>query len=321
MLDHAEGSSMNPHRPYNRAPRREVRPSAVKVGGATVPIPVFPARSRPNSAIVWTGPSLINGEPIAIVVSGLVKASENGKTDGSMLQTWILPLSMRPDRAVARGRDVSVCGTCQHRSEASGGQGTCYVQVPRAPLSVWRAMIGARLFAAQARGRAPTIWRAGMALAGEALQRGRGLRIGSYGDPGATPSDIWQTLDGWRTDGATRTGYTHRWRERPDLRSLCMASVDTYAEAVEAESLGWRYFLASDGEAPEGAVQCPASEEAGKVSTCGRCGLCSGSTVARGRHRGSVNLARSAFIRLHGLNVKIKRARARKLAREAGVGR
>ena len=57
-----------------------------------------------------------------------------------------------------------------------------------------------------------------------------------------------------------------------------MASVDTEAEYWEAKADGWRTFrtLTPDDSLTDGEISCPASDEAGKRTTCDRCKLCAG---------------------------------------------
>jgi hypothetical protein len=73
---------------------------------------------------------------------------------------------------------------------------------------------------------------------------GKFVRLGTYGDPAAVPVDVWRAL---LRDASGHTGYTHQWQNPAlpnlsELRSLCMASVDTAQEAALATQLGWRYF-------------------------------------------------------------------------------
>lgn len=67
-----------------------------------------------NGAIVWDGPSRIDGSPIMAIVTGLRTASANPKT-GDMLQTWILRSDMHPMDAIKSGADYGICGSCGHR--------------------------------------------------------------------------------------------------------------------------------------------------------------------------------------------------------------
>ena len=61
-----------------------------------------------------------------------------------------------------------------------------------------------------------------------------------------------------------------------------MASVDSEVEATEARAGGWRTFRVRAATAPimTGAeVVCPASEEAGKRTTCSACKACGGTSA------------------------------------------
>lgn len=201
---------------------------------------------------LYQGPSRLTGAPIvAIATSG----SQNPKT-GPMLQTWILPANTAPHHAVKTGEDSAVCGSCPLRHSVAQ-ETRCYVRPYQAPRSVW----------ARHQRRAYMPWD------GQAAPVS-GVRLGSYGDPAAVPAIVWRSLVRVHK-GLPVTGYTHGWRNAPDLKSLCMASVDSEAEALEARAMGWRTFRVSD-HAMEGEILCPASEQAGKLTTCSRCGLCRG---------------------------------------------
>jgi hypothetical protein len=251
--------------------------------------------SKPNGAILWQGASLIDGQPIVVIAVGLSNASSNRKT-GAMLQTYILRADVDPNEAVRMGADASICGDCPHRghlarleSGALRNAGrTCYVNVGQGPLSVWRAF---------KRGAYPAaIEYAGLYFArrenGDAcIGKGRTVRLGTYGDPAAVPAHVWERLV---KHAAGRTGYTHQWRNVNGrmpwahiqaLRGLCMASVDSEADAKEAQSLGWRTFrVAMPGDLARLPVEaiCPASAEAGKKLTCAQCLACNGANGRRG---------------------------------------
>lgn len=216
----------------------------------------------PNGILVYDGPSAIDGAPIVVIVTGLASRSTNRKT-GGMLQSYIMRSDIEPTAAWSAGLDVSVCGDCVHRSKAGGGEGTCYVNKGQGPLAVFRAF---------KRGRYP------VATLDDALHmvRGRAFRIRTYGDPGAVPDAgrFWARLTLLASE---RTGYTHRWRDvGANLRGLCMASVDSEAEAIEAQSLGWATFRVApygDHRRLRTEAYCPASEEAGRRVTCETCPL------------------------------------------------
>tara|TARA_R110000850_G_scaffold119182_2_gene236458 strand:- start:428 stop:826 length:399 start_codon:yes stop_codon:yes gene_type:complete len=102
-----------------------------------------------------------------------------------------------------------------------------------------------------------------------------GIRIGAYGDGAALPLNVMADL----THGIFHTGYTHAWQSRPDLRQFLMASVDNPTEYDAAKQSGWRTFRVrtADENLDPQEIACPASDEAGKRTSCDHCGLCDGS--------------------------------------------
>lgn len=237
-----------------------------------LPITLAKRKRRPNGAVIYRGPSLLDGSPIVVIVTGIRDKSQNAKT-GNMLQTWILRADVEPHLAVRSGEDSGICGDCKHAGT------TCYVQVERAPLAVYRAWLRGSY----------SDWTEAFPV--RALAE-RSIRLGAYGDPAAVPFKVWrrvfaQKLVGW-------TGYTHQWKNpaHRQLRNYVMASVDSLAEAEQAWADGWRTFRvrsATDSLTKREAV-CPASEEGGKRSTCAKCNLC----------RGQRSEARSIAIIVHG---------------------
>jgi hypothetical protein len=238
---------------------------------------------REPGAVFYRGPSLLTGDPILGVVTGLNGHSHNPKT-GPMAQTWILRADCAPMDAVRENTDDAICGTCALRGRG-GVDRKCYVTPWLGPYRVWTSYsAGAYLEAS---------W-----LDLHALLEGRQVRLGAYGDPAALPFELWQALlvktTGW-------VGYTHAWRTCDSrLKTILMASVDSEHEFIVAHLAGWRTFrirLGNDalitvghgGETPLEFI-CPASEEAGHRSTCARCGLC----------RGTSSPARSVAIVAHG---------------------
>jgi len=113
----------------------------------------------------------------------------------------------------------------------------------------------------------------------KALQ-GRKLRLGTYGDPAAAPVELWALLVSL---SAAHVGYTHQWQavgfDVASWAPLVMASVDSYAEALQAQTLGMRYFRVSLGvDRRAGEVICPASAEGGRKAQCSDSLLCGGTT-------------------------------------------
>ena len=221
------------------------------------------ATTRPNGRIIWRGPSLIDGAPLVVIAIGFASASENRKT-GDLIQTYILRADVAPLAAIASGADVSICGDCPHRGTADAGR-TCYVNVGQGATVVYKSL---------QRGIYPEWDGTGI--------NGRMVRLGTYGDPAAVPFNVWSRLV---RDAVGHTGYTHQWRTRPELRTLCMASADSVADMMDAHAMGWRTFrVVMPGQAPRIRPEavCPASEEAGRKLTCDTCLACSGADGRKG---------------------------------------
>jgi len=218
--------------------------------------------------ILYQGPSLIDGAPIVVIANRIVADSTNEKT-GAMVQTFILRQDMRPLEAARLGYDFSICGHCPHRPT---NDGSCYVNIGRSVESVYGAFVRGRYAV-------PHVDYDTSIL--PELFAGSIFRLGSYGDPAAAPFRVWQHATALVR---ARNGYTHQWREFPAFAALCMASVDSEAQAHEARAAGWRTFRVRGAAAPvmTGEVVCPASEEAGKKTTCSDCRACGG-TQAKAR--------------------------------------
>ena len=223
-------------------------------------------KTKPNGVILWEGASLIDGAPIAVIATGIKRASRNAKT-GAMVQTFIIRSDINPALALTTGDDRSVCGDCPKRPSTfqprSQGDKPCYVDVGKSVRSV---------FACYKRGNYPKVTPAAAAK----LFAGRELRLGAYGNPSAAPYAMWAKVAS-KTTG--RTGYIHNWRNA-DKRwpTLVMASCETGAEYLEARKLGYRVFRARLASEPlmEREVSCPASKEAGQKTTCHKCLACGG---------------------------------------------
>jgi hypothetical protein len=218
---------------------------------------------RSSGAVIWEGSSPIDGAPIVAIV---VWHSRNAKT-GDMSQTFILRSDMKPTDGLANGEDASICGDCKHRGSVDSPR-TCYVEVGKSVNAVYKCY---------AAGNYPTV------SPGDAssILRGRAVRLGAYGDPAMVPASVWDSLVS-RASGYT--GYTHQWRTASSHRHLCMASVDSPAEHLEAQAQGWRTFRVrkESEEILPGEAVCPASAEGGNRTTCDRCRLCSGAKGRRG---------------------------------------
>lgn len=229
-------------------------------------------------AVFYRGPSLLTGDPIVGILTGLEGGSHNPKT-GAIVQSWILRPDLAPMDAVRANVDDAICGDCALRG-VSGSDRRCYVPPWVGPNQVYKSFIAGRYIDAAW----PDL---------HALLEARHLRLGAYGDPAAIPFEVWRqlltTVAGW-------VGYTHAWRRcDPRFREISMASVDSEREFFEAGLRGWRTFRVrgkDDALIDRAEFACPASDELGHRTTCQVCRLC----------RGTSSPARSVSIIAHGHN-------------------
>ena len=221
---------------------------------------------RHNTVQAWTGSSRIEGSPIMVLATGL-KESKNTKT-GNMVQSWILRSDMDPLAALRTGSDVGVCGACDLRPKSFNGKTwkgrACYVRLDTAALGMYRA---------RERGNVPKVTLSELSE----LTRDRMVRLGAYGDPAAVPLAVWDAFtayaEGW-------TGYTHQAASKRlrDVLKYCQISADSEADTLAARGAGVGSFrVLTEGQSPLAfEMRCPASKEAGYVSTCAECKACSG---------------------------------------------
>lgn len=244
---------------------------------------------KPNGAIIYKGPSLLDGKPIVVIAVGLNAKSTNRKT-GAMIQTYIIRSRIDPLKASKTGGDFSICGTCPHRGTATNNPDkkqaagrSCYVTLFQGPLMVYKAFKA---------GKYADYSRMGWHREIEDIGRGRNVRLGTYGDPSAVPAYVWEQLLAYSTG---RTGYTHQL-DTPGADcqpKMLMISADSIAAAEKAWAAGYRTFrVGARGTLPIPGkeILCPASKEAGAITTCDNCKLCSGSDLK----------ALSVFIPVHG---------------------
>lgn len=232
-------------------------------------------QENPNGYVIYEGPSKLDGKPI--FVAALTGNSRNSKT-GGMIQTFIMRSDIDPLTANKTGADFSICGSCVHRGiphnrddRKTADNRSCYVTLFHAPLTVFKQYKA---------GRYPNISNRHPQLIAE-LGRDRMVRIGAYGDGAAVDSEIWHKLISLASG---HTGYSHQ-AELPGADfdpSLYMESVETEFQAFQAWSEGKRTFrtISRIEDAIRGKeIICPASEEAGKKTTCEKCGLCAGTST------------------------------------------
>jgi len=218
-----------------------------------------------KSAIIYNGPSLLDGQPIVVIAT---YSNRNTKT-GTVVQTYILCRDTNPLEASKTGADFSICGNCTMRGEvttdpqrkqAKGRR--CYVNLGQGVLIVWKS------------------YQRGVYQEGDprTMGRGRFVRVGAYGDPGAVPSRVWDEL---LSEADTWTAYSHQSGWRPDI---AMQSADDHAQAIAHWKNGHRTFrvIADLGDLDKAnEALCPASKEAGRRAQCTACKLCKGSSLAK----------------------------------------
>lgn len=260
---------------------------------------------KAQNSIIYRGPSLIDGSPIVVILTGLTGGSANVKT-GSMVQSWILADNgQSPIEASRTGNDYSICGNCPHRGTVDPTKLTgwsvgrsCYVSLHQAPTAVYNAY---------KRGIYATVGREDI----RALGRGRMIRVGSYGDPAAVPASVWREL---LAEASSHTAYTHQSGVKGanvDYDRF-MVSADSKRQAQGLQLNGKRTFRVipvatwrEQGKASllKSEVICPASTEANRPEvTCVTCGLCDGSSMVRNNGEKRMVQRKSIAIVAHGVS-------------------
>ena len=225
-----------------------------------------------NGYVIYDGASLLNGE--RIIAIALTSKSTNSKT-GAMMQTYIIT-PHDPRDASKYGLDEANCGQCPHRGTPTNDPNrkqaigrTCYVKLYQGVLVTWKQWI---------KGAYPSL-QGHDALA--LLGKGKDVRIGTYGDGGAVPKYIWDSLI---QDARKHTAYCHQY-DNPNSSfdpTIYMVSADNLATAKTHWEFGHRTFrvIQDVNEVVKGQeILCPASKEMGRRVQCSSCMLCGGSQV------------------------------------------
>jgi len=227
-----------------------------------------------NHFILYEGPSMLDGAPIVVIVTGVVDGGRNSAT-GPMAQVYILRSDINPLQAVQTGDDVSICGSCRHRGHIKTDLETgvrknversCYVVLFQGPRVVYNAY------------KKGVYTPIPIEFARKVLRKKR-VRVGAYGDPAAVPQWVWDIA---LCQTAEVNSYTHQWRQFPSLASFCMASCDTEEERQEAKARGFRVYRVRNENDPilEGEGRCPKSAEvSGGSVQCFSCMLCGGNRL------------------------------------------
>ena len=240
--------------------------------------------TKPSGYILYEGDSLLDGKPIVAIA---LVGSNNSKT-GKMVQILYIRTDIDPISANKSGEDYSICGTCHLRGKphdrddrATADERGCYVML-LSILSIWKTYKA---------GKYPRIKTADFVE----MTKDRTVRLGMYGDPACVPK---RNNKMWIKSAKAHTAYSHQAKTHGANYdpTICMRSADTLDEAREAWSKGERTFrvghltsMVKDKE-----ILCPASEEAGRRTTCDKCKLCSGMKIN----------AKSILIPAHGTGKK-----------------
>ena len=243
--------------------------------------------------IIYEGPSKLDNSPIVVIAT---KKSSNSKT-GNMVQTWIIRSDMLPSEAIQKGLDDAICGDCQARpimKKLGKGSGDCYVTM-MAPGAIYRTYKN---------GRYPKVTNAKTIAS---FVKGRVVRLGAYGDPAAVPVEIWKTL---LANANGYTGYTHQWRKpvANDLKTLCMASCDSFKDWEDATANGWRTFrvVRDTAQIGKGEFRCPSDPLLTTAVPCEKCKACDGADLAKPKKG-------SPYIVAHGYRSKKVQQRTSRL--------
>lgn len=215
--------------------------------------------NRAKGYIVYRGPSVLDGQPIVMIMT---METKNRKT-GPMVQTWILRDDMSPLQVSEAKADSSICGNCPHRWSLGGA---CYVNLGQAPTSIYRAY---------KRGSYTLLTHLPNNIL-HALLHDRQIRLGAYGDPAAVPVHVLRSLV---TFASGHTGYTHQMAHKnfdPEVLLYCMASADTEKSAEKAWAQRARTFrivrditeMKQDGSE----IECLSDAKGIPCSTCMLCG-------------------------------------------------
>ena len=209
---------------------------------------------KPSGYVIYEGPSQLTGEPIVAI---LTIKSRNKKT-GDLATVWYLNRDINPVEAQKTGKDESVCGKCPHR------KGSCYVQLGKAPLGIFKAY---------KRGAYPS------ANASDISHLYSDIRFGGYGDGAAIPARINKSFI--TTNVRKVLGYTHQWKSKTfDKATLdfCQGSVDTLKDTNLFKRLHptGKYFRVTKKGEPllEDEIVC--KNEVDSSVKCVDCGICNG---------------------------------------------
>jgi len=189
--------------------------------------------------------------------------TDNSKT-GNMIQQWITPKDWEQSKKINQWASETVCNNCPLIKQ-------CYVKSGSANMGLKSTSKSVNQIE-------------GSELDHLKKFRGRGIRFGAFGEPVLAGLEATKSLV---KVARTWTGYTHQHHklEFNWAKEYFMASVESEKLKAEANAKGWKTFrVGQPGDKPlPDEVMCPASAEAGKLTTCDHCGLCRG-TSSKGKN-------------------------------------
>lgn len=217
-----------------------------------------------NTALFSNTISNHNGANVIALISRITTIKS--EKIGTMLSTYILPKDVEPTVATKTGFDDTCCGNCPKRPSVAKNDPTqpvCYVRTWQGAGKTWSSYTKGNVL--------------DFGEIHQQFVKGRGLRMGSYGDPTMIPLSEWKPL----LDIAPyHTGYTSMWREdyAQEYKGLLQASCTSKTEQEEAVEKGWTgtyttYPTSVNLDDMPG-VTCPNLRN--KEITCSDCKLCNG---------------------------------------------
>lgn len=216
-----------------------------------------------NSYLVYVGPSMLDSSvTVAAIVSGFTDASHNTKT-ADILQVTYMRTDMHPQDAINCGGDQAICGDCPFTKIAGAGVRLCYVRVQPVFSQYHKLEKGGYKFI-------PTM----------DLFNGWTVRLGAYGDPACCPIEISHDI---KRRSVNTKAYTHSWKRYPELKAICMASVETDDDFKQACELGFKCFRVrsqADQRLFKREILCMNTQ---KGLNCADCPFCEG-TVSKASH-------------------------------------
>lgn len=192
--------------------------------------------------------------------------TSNEKT-GSLIQNYLIPQEwIESIEKITKLSDKAVCFDCPH---GQSEEKTCYVRKGQSAMGLASKVRSMRKIGLD------NIPEFSPEIEADLLNaiEGRGVRFGSYGEPILLGenliSKITKRAKFW-------TGYTHQWHKNNWAKNYFMASVESSIVSNVAQKMGFRTFFVGQANDPKNYVTCPASKEAGKITTCDKCKLCMG---------------------------------------------